>query len=51
MSYWREHDLPVARMLEENVTFFSEESGELALADLTLALPSNHKGSIDETRR
>ena len=51
MCYWRSENLPIASMLKENVTFFSEESGEIALSDLSLSLPSNHKGSIEETRR
>ena len=38
-------------MLAENITYFSEESGEIALSGLSLSLPSNHKGSIEETRR
>lgn len=51
MCYWRAENLPIARLFEENVTFFSEESGEIALFGLTLSLPSNHKGTIEETRR
>jgi len=51
MCYWRDKNLPIARMMDENITYFSEESGEIALSGLTLSLPSNHKGTIDETRR
>lgn len=51
LCYWREQDLPIAEMMNSNITFFSEESGEIALSGLSLSLPSNHKGSLDETRR
>jgi len=51
MCYWKSENLPISKLLEENVTFFSEESGEIALSRLTLSLPSNHKGTIEETRR
>ena len=50
MCYWKSQNLPIASMLEENITYFSEESGEIALSGLSLSLPSNHKRSI-ETRR
>lgn len=51
LSYWKMEGLPIASLIKDNITFFSEESGEIALSDLALSLPSNHKGSIEETRR
>src|SRR6185437_5667063 len=34
MDYWKEKKLPVFEMLRKNPTFFSEESGEIALSML-----------------
>lgn len=51
LEYWEEHKLPIFDMHRSNVTFFSEESGEIALSVLALSFPSNQKGSLDETRR
>jgi len=51
LEYWEEHKLPIFDMHRSNVTFFSEESGEIALSVLALSFPSNQKGSLEETRR
>jgi hypothetical protein len=51
LEYWEEQKLPIFDMHRSNVTFFSEESGEIALSVLALSFPSNQKGSLDEARR
>lgn len=51
LDYWESHNLPVFNLLLENVTFFSEESGEIAISILAQSLPLNHSGDLKDTQR
>lgn len=51
LEYWEEQNLPIFDLHKDNITFFSEESGEIGLSVLALSFPSNQKGTLDETRR
>ena len=50
VRYWQESNLPIFHMLNANPTFFSEESGELALSSLTRILPRNMRADYEQTR-
>jgi hypothetical protein len=51
MKYWQRNELPISKLLRDNHTIFSEETGELSLAILVQSLPSNHGGDYEQTRR
>ena len=47
--YWKENNLVVYRMLAANVTFWSEESGEIAISYLAQTQSPSHKADIEVT--
>jgi len=51
VDYWESHNLPVFNLFSQNVTFFSEESGEIAISILAQSLPTNHSGDLKDTQR
>jgi hypothetical protein len=51
LEYWEEHNMPIYDLFSQNPTFFSEESGEIALSVLAQSLPKNHSGDIKDTSR
>src|SRR6185437_10252110 len=51
MEYWQEKKLPLMDMLGQNPTFFSEESGEIALSMLVNMQPVGTGPQIDVARR
>src|SRR6185437_12770560 len=51
MDYWKEQKLPVFEMLRKNSTFFSEESGEIALSMLVNMQPVGTGAELPVARR
>src|SRR5690349_10258972 len=45
--YWKENNRVVHRMLASNVTFWSEEFGEIAISYLAQTQSPSHKADID----
>ena len=51
VEYWEEAKLPLFHLFSSNPTFFSEESGEIAISVLVQSLPVNHNGDLKATQR
>src|SRR6185437_12342510 len=51
MDYWKEQKLPVFEMLRTNPTFFSEESGKIALSMLVNMKPVGTGAELAVARR
>jgi hypothetical protein len=51
LDYWEKNDLPVFRLFSHCPTWFSEESGEIAISVLARSLPSNMKCHYEQTRK
>jgi hypothetical protein len=46
VEYWKEMGLPIWKVLSSSPTFFSEESGEVALSTLTIGQSSTSFGKF-----
>lgn len=51
MEHWTLKDLPIFELLRRSPTFFSEESGEIAISVLTRSRPQNVRADYQQTRR
>src|SRR4051812_29483868 len=47
--YWKDNDMIIYKLLKQNVTFFSEESGELAISYLAQTQSPTHRADINVT--
>ena len=50
LRYWEENRLPIAALMKENHTVFSEESGEIALSVLARGTPATSRADIQQVR-
>lgn len=51
MKYWEDNNLPIFALFRASPTFFSEESGEIALSLLTRSRPANMRCDYEQTRK
>ena len=51
LEYWSAKQLPVMAMMKQNPTFFSEESGEIAISMLVNMQPLGTGANIEVARR
>lgn len=51
VEHWSLNNLPIFELLRRSPTFFSEESGEIALSVLTRSRPQNIRADYEQTRR
>ena len=51
LDYWQSRGVPVFELFRASPTFFSEESGEIALSVLTRSRPANMRCDYEQTRK
>ena len=51
LKYWEDTGLPIFDLFKSSPTFFSEESGEIALSLLTRTRPANMRCDYKQTRK
>ena len=51
LKYWEDAGLPIFDLFKSSPTFFSEESGEIALSILTRTRPVNMQCDYQQTRK
>ena len=51
LEYWESKGLPIFHLFKASPTFFSEESGEIALSLLTRSRPQNMRYDYEQTRK
>ena len=51
VKYWEDNNLPIFELFKSSPTFFSEESGEIALSLLTRSRPTNMRCDYEQTRK
>ena len=50
LKYWEDNNLPIFALFRSSPTFFSEESGEIAVSLLTRSRPTNMRCDYEQTR-
>ena len=51
LEYWESRGLPIFHLFKASPTFFSEESGEIALSLLMRSRPQNMRCNYEQTRK
>ena len=51
LEYWESKGLPISHLFKASPTFFSEESGEIALSLLTRSRPQSMSCDYEQTRK